>query len=186
MPYEVEMKFPLADSAELESRLAELEATVHPTIEQIDTYYNHPARDFAETDEALRVRTVNGQYVVTYKGPLVDPVTKTRHEIEIPVGDETVSGEQMKLVLENLGFTKVRDVRKTRKPFTVSWKDVPFEIVLDDVAELGTFAEIETTADSDNREAATQAIQDFARELGLENSERRSYLAMLLERDAAM
>ena len=55
MKYEVEMKFPVSDWAALEARLAELGATISAAQAECDVYFAHPARDFARTDEALRV-----------------------------------------------------------------------------------------------------------------------------------
>ena len=56
MRYEVEMKFRVADRAALESRLVELGATISVAQAEVDVYFAHPARDFARTDEALRIR----------------------------------------------------------------------------------------------------------------------------------
>ena len=50
--------------------------------EQVDTYFSHPARDFAATDEALRIRSIDQENFVTYKGPKLDATTKTRREID--------------------------------------------------------------------------------------------------------
>ena len=44
-----------------------------------------PCRDFAQTDEALRIRTVGDTSFVTYKGPKLDATTKTRRELELPL-----------------------------------------------------------------------------------------------------
>ena len=53
--YEVELKFPLASPSEMLSRLASLGAVAASPIEQVDRYFNHPARDFGDTDEAFRI-----------------------------------------------------------------------------------------------------------------------------------
>ena len=58
MHFEVEQKFALANPAAVADRLAELGATDAQTVVQVDRYFNHPARDFAQTDEALRLRRV--------------------------------------------------------------------------------------------------------------------------------
>ncbi len=86
------------------------------TVEEIDTYYNHPCRDFAETDEALRVRvrrTTNGveARVLTYKGPrkILGDV-KIREEYEVFINND----ELMKKILLSLGFHEVGIVRKVR------------------------------------------------------------------------
>ena len=43
------------DVAAFERRLAELKITIGAAVTQADRYFNHPARDFAKTDESARV-----------------------------------------------------------------------------------------------------------------------------------
>jgi adenylate cyclase class 2 len=75
--YEVEVKVE-ADHERVRERLGELEADRVGSVEQVDTYYDAPHRDFAETDEALRLRREidrdSGETTtkVTYKGPIVE------------------------------------------------------------------------------------------------------------------
>ena len=83
MHFEVEQKFALDSVAEVEQRLAHWGAG-SGVSEQSDLYFNHPARDFAKTDEALRLRSVGDEHFITYKGPKLDATTKTRQEIELP------------------------------------------------------------------------------------------------------
>jgi len=54
--YEVEVKVP-ADLEAVRDRLEALEATPRGAVVQVDTYYDAPHREFAETDEALRIRS---------------------------------------------------------------------------------------------------------------------------------
>ncbi len=184
MTYEVEMKFPLVDSASLISQLNALGAVSHKKIEQSDRYFNHPARDFAETDEVLRIRMVADRSFVTYKGPLLDAVTKTRQETEIQFGTSPGDSDRFHEMLVNLGFRPVREVKKTRTPYSFEWENREFEVVFDDVIGLGWFVEVETTVEEADRPAATDSLLRLATQLGLENSTRRSYLGMLLEADA--
>lgn len=179
--YEVELKFPLADAGPVLYRLTALGARSSPAVEQADLYFNHPARDFAKTDEALRIRSVGDHYLMTYKGPVVDSQTKTRHEIEVPLGHRQAR-DKFAEVLSLLGFRQVREVRKTRRPYHVTWHDREFEVALDDVAGLGTFIEVETFADEAGKPAAVEAILALAAELELSAAERKSYLCLLLEK----
>jgi predicted adenylyl cyclase CyaB len=83
--YEVEVKVP-ADVDRVAARLDEIGAEHIDSVEQIDTYYDAPHRNFAETDEALRIRAERHDGTeetrVTYKGPLVEAESKTREEFE--------------------------------------------------------------------------------------------------------
>jgi adenylate cyclase class 2 len=183
--FEVELKFPLADPQPVFERLAAWGASPQAAAEQCDVYFRHPVRDFAATDEALRVRSVGQQNCVTYKGPVVDSQTKTRREIEVSLADGLEACRQFTEILTCLGFQPVRRVQKRRAPWRLVWQNRDFEVALDDVTDLGTFIEIETLADEAERAAARDTILALAARLELSNPERRSYLGMLLERDAS-
>lgn len=183
MTLEVEIKFKLTDPNAVEAQLSRLNAIAEPPVEQSDRYYNHPARDFRLTDEAFRIRSVGSANCITYKGPKLDALTKTRREIEIPMADGPLAAQQMADLLIALGFQFAREVRKLRTPFRLMWQQTQYELALDRVDPLGSFLEIELIADESTRDAATNAILKLAAELGLSNPERRSYLELLEEND---
>src|SRR5689334_20107638 len=85
MQLEVEQKYPVDDHARLREQLVALGCEFHAPLEQADLYFAHPARNFAQTDEALRLRRSGDEVCITYKGPKLDPTTKTRREIELPI-----------------------------------------------------------------------------------------------------
>jgi adenylate cyclase class 2 len=181
--YEVELKFPLVDPQRVRAELDALGAEPGDALVQVDRYFNHPSRDFGETDEAFRIRQIGDENRVTYKGPKVDSRTKTRREIEIVFGESPADAERFAEMMRLLGFREVRTVRKRRLPFELTWEDREVEVSLDEVDELGTFFEIETLADDDSRDAARDAILRLAERLNLADSERKSYLCLLLEVD---
>ena len=172
--YEVELKLP-ADHEPVRERIAEMGADRRGIVEQEDTYYDHPVREFEETDEAVRVRresTDDGsRAVVTYKGPLVETESKTRREIETGVGD----GEAMDRVLRELGFEPAATVEKRRERFDHDG----YTITLDTVAGLGEYVEVET--ESETIAPAREGATDVLSELGLDPSDqiRTSYLGLL-------
>lgn len=181
MRFEVEQKHPVTDPQGVELALAGMGAQPGATIEQVDRYLAHPARDFALTDEALRLRCAGGRVLVTYKGPKVDRSTKTRREIELPLGEAGDVDAFLEL-FEALGFAAVAEVRKTRRTFHTTVGGVAVEVALDDVAGLGTFVEVEAgAAEGPELEHARQAVAEVARGLGLGEAERRSYLELLLQ-----
>ncbi|MDZ7620691.1 MAG: class IV adenylate cyclase, partial [Patescibacteria group bacterium] len=92
MQYEVEQKFPTEGFDAVRTKLRRLHARfAETTDEETDLYFNHPQRDFRETDEAFRIRRRGLANRVTYKGPKIDATTKTRRELELPLPD----GEQV-------------------------------------------------------------------------------------------
>ncbi|MBX7166737.1 MAG: class IV adenylate cyclase [Pirellulales bacterium] len=177
---EVEQKFPLADPPAFVARLGDLGVCLAEPIVQVDQYFAHPARDFAQTDEALRIRRVGSENRVTYKGPKLDAATKTRREIELPLapGDDAAAGYEALLVA--LGFRPVRAVRKARRKAELVWEGRTCEIALDEVEGLGTFTELEFQAEPAQLDATRAALTSLASRLGLSQSERRSYLELLL------
>ncbi|GAD52888.1 adenylate cyclase [Halarchaeum acidiphilum MH1-52-1] len=174
--YEVEVKVP-ADHGDVRDALESVGAEEGETVEQVDTYYDAPHRDFAETDEALRVRRVidgDGERArITYKGPKVDSESKAREEIETGVAD----GEDAGAIFEGVGFTPAATVEKTRTYFTYDG----YTVVLDDVAGLGQFVEVER--ESEDVASAREGAFDVLRRLGLDPTEqiRTSYLGLLLD-----
>ena len=182
MTFEVELKYRLSDAAAIEQRLAKAGATLDPPQSQIDRYYAHPARDFAATDEALRIRSVGDANYVTYKGPKQKTASKTRREIEIPVGEGEPARAKFAELLEALGFTPVAEVRKQRRRGTVLWNGQHVEIALDDVSGLGAFIELELIADERALAEAQACILSLAESFQLGPTERRSYLEMLREK----
>ncbi len=199
--YEVEQKYPLADVPAVEAALARLGATWHRTAAQVDRYFNHPSRDFAVTDEALRLRRTDDTLAITWKGPRLDATAKTRRELELMLAQAAVpaaagteaavpaaAGEpavQAALdrwteLLEALGFRQVREVAKRRRLATIVWQGAAIEIAIDHVAGLGDFVELELQADAAGIAAAAARVESLAQQLGCTNPERRSYLEMLL------
>ncbi len=185
MTYEVELKFPLDDSAQVISQLQQLHAERGTPVKQRDLYFAHPQRNFAQTDEALRLRSAGRRNCITYKGPILDSQTKTRREIEIPFAEGQAAAAKFRELLRLLGFREVETVVvKTRVPFHLEWEGRQWELALDDVDGLGTFLEMEILADEAQRDAARDSILRLADRLGLDNSVRKSYLCLLLQRDS--
>jgi adenylate cyclase class 2 len=162
--------------------LEELGAVFKPPVEQVDLYFDHPSRDFKQTDEALRLRQVGTANYVTYKGPKVDPHTKTRREIELPLASGPEGLAAFAELLTVLGFRRVLEVRKVRTSATLNWEGGPIEAALDDVAGLGSYVELEVVTAAHEMEGAKARLATLASRLGLSASERRGYLDLLLSK----
>ena len=183
---EVEQKFHLDDPRRFESALRSVGAAEAPIEQHADTYYRHPARDFAQTREALRIRrlvTHRGQSIalVTYKGPYLPGEVKSRPELEwrIDVGDE--GGRNFAQLLGHLGFIEALTVAKSRRPFTLDRGGRCVVVSIDDAGSLGYFSEIETIAENATVVPdCQQIVASLAADLGLDRPERRSYLTMAL------
>lgn len=182
MSYEVEVKYRCVDHDRLRRALLASGAIEHPAAEQEDIYLRHPARDFALTHEALRLRRIGLENRVTYKGPRFPGPTKTREEIEITFVGGEAAYRGLARLLELLGFEPVAAVRKRRVSFVLGDSPRLIEVTLDSVDGLGEFAEIETQARDDSELPEAQAaVLELAGRLGLEELEPRSYLRMVLD-----
>jgi adenylate cyclase class 2 len=162
---EVEMKFPVAEWKSLERQLASLGAKELDARREEDHYFNAPDRDFARTDEALRLRRAGLSNFLTYKGPKQDPQTKTRTEIEIPLAPNHEPADAMTQLLRHLGYRPVAVVEKQRRVLKV---------------DRGGFVELQILAPDEQLESARKVMLAAAADLGLNNTERRSYLELLL------
>ena len=174
---EVEVKYSISDSNSIERKLKELGAVfVNEEIEE-DYYFQHPCRDFMETDEALRIRKTHDLVELTYKGPKVSIKTKSRVEVNVRVDDANKARD----ILERLGFKVVYVVRKNRKKYRLGDN---ISISLDNVEGLGSFIEIELIAKEKDWGRAEEKIMGLARTLGLKGKPIiKSYLELLLERE---
>lgn len=188
--YEVELKVETVHEG-LPERLDSLGATRERRVEQTDTYYDAPHRDFAETDEALRIRRERPldaeatdpesdptvEVTLTYKGPLVDDSSKTRREHETGVDDAA----ELAAVLDGIGFEPAATVEKERTFYAVDG----YTVVLDSVAGLGEFVEIERRAAADDVDSVREGAVGLLESLGLDPDDgiRTSYLGLLLEEE---
>jgi adenylate cyclase class 2 len=166
--YEVELKV-RADHDPVRECLDAVGADHVETVEQEDVYYDAPDRNFAETDEALRIRTETTPETtdtrLTYKGPLVEQESKTREEAETSVAEP----EQLRAILSGLGYDPAANVRKERERYS-------FE------------GETETDGESEGEEAVEAARERATarmRDLNLDPDDqiRTSYLGLLLGAD---
>ncbi len=180
MSFEVEQKFAVSDLAPIQRQLAALGGRPDKDVLQSDQYFAHPARAFAHTDEALRIRRVGEQNRITYKGPKLDATTKTRREIELDLPSGEQAAADYRGLLEALGFHPVAEVRKHRRTWLLDWQGHAVEAALDDVDRVGTFVELEISSDEAGLDAARTALASLADKLNLSASERRSYLELLL------
>jgi adenylate cyclase class 2 len=141
------------------------------TFHEEDTYYNHPCRNFRETDEALRLRRrIGGNYRsirLTYKGPRkITMNIKSREEHEVSVEDYDTAHT----ILVKLGFHPVVSIVKDR---TIYRKD-RCEVTIDRLKPSNEiFMEIECDA---------QTIHEIASMMkDLVEPEPRTYLEIVME-----
>ncbi|ADG13561.1 class IV adenylate cyclase [Methanocaldococcus infernus] len=167
---EIEVKAKIDDKERVVKALLSLGFTFLRKEFHEDIYFNGIDRDFKETDEALRVRDSNGKYFLTYKGPKLDKISKSREEIEVEVKDK----EKMIKILEKLGFKKVRVIKKVREVYKLN----DITACIDEVEGLGLFLELEKEGSLEDVEKLLNILD----KLNLRNNIiRKSYLELLEE-----
>lgn len=177
---EVEVKYAAGDFAAVAARLASRGAVEGEPRDDADEYFNAPDRDFARTDEALRLRRIGPENRVTYKGPRRDAQTKTRTEIEVPLAPGDSAARDFARLLACLGYRPVAVVHKHRRTFHLHCEGFAVEATLDDVADVGRYIELEIVVPEESLPAARATVLRLAADLGLTAPERRSYLELLL------
>jgi len=152
-------------------------------VEHVEYYLDNPNKTFFFTSpqgykdalKYLRVRLTEKGDSICYKDFYVDAATgKTTHcdEFETNVGD----GQETLKLLENLGYSDQTLIQKKRQKYL--WGD--FEIVIDDVKDIGIFVEVELKAKEDNIKIALQRINNFLQLTGITQFRRqeRGYVSM--------
>ena len=183
--FEVEQKYAVAEMSPLIDALESLGIQWQNEVCQRDYYFNHPSRDFAITDEAVRIRIEDDEACLTYKGPKIGTKAKTRKEIELPIVEGVTAEPAIRGFLTELGFREVALVSKKRRNGVCRLNDRDVSIAIDNVEQLGSFIELELLVSDESEIAVAQSIlDDLANRVGLSSTDRRGYLDMLLEIDS--
>jgi len=174
---EVEIKVPVDDFASIREALKKTYTSFVGYSRDDDMYFNHPCRDFKNTDEALRIRNSSSEgYVVTYKGPRLQGSMKSRTELNMKIEDFN----NFLQILKQVGFEFSAHVVKVREKWTIGVASVN----LDTVEGLGKFVEVEVNVETvDNVIDAEGIINGILRTLGLEDKPtiRESYLELIMK-----
>jgi adenylate cyclase class 2 len=174
MTFEIEIKAYCDNTLEVIELLQEKGAEKLDSIYQKDIYFNHPFRDFVQTDEAFRIRTVNNSSFITYKGPKLNTESKTRSEFETSVGDfDTVYQ-----IVTHLGLFESGIVEKKREEYNLNG----ITVCVDSVVDLGNFVEFEKIGN--NIKEIESELFSMAEEFNLNRFEKKSYLQLKMEKSS--
>lgn len=178
---EVERKFHLSSEkfSELKIKLQELSGP--PTkLHQIDKIFlsrSESFKDFKRGEPVMRLRSVGGSTLLTYKRALTTNgvVDIVEHELLI---DSSLVAEAL---LREIGYHPVVQVEKDRWEYNLA----PLTICLDEVRGLGLFLEIEIMCGAEGELSVAQdKIMTMAKELGLDRSalEEKKYDQLMSEK----
>jgi adenylate cyclase class 2 len=172
VPVEIEAKMAVPDLDVVRSKLRDIGSERAGRTLETNTFFDTEDRSLLAADEGLRLRrnhdveTDADEHVITYKGPRMHGVLKSRDEVELIVA----SSEDATQLLERLGFVRMLSFEKRRE----SWKLGGCKVELDELPYLGSFVEVEGPD-----EATVLAVRE---QLGLSDRPmvKSSYIAMLM------
>lgn len=140
------------------------------SVKQTDYYLNPPEKDFSQDRiNYLRIRLREDGGSFDFHIVRNDEDTE---EYETDIEDP----QELKDILEKVGFEIYVEVRKQRKVFEIEG----FEVTLDRINDIGGFVEIETTAEDSDR----NKMYEIAEKLSLKENQKvtgKGYPDIVLE-----
>lgn len=184
MKKEIEIKMQLT-SVELDILKAWLKEKSRfvRSIHHIEYYLNNPKFSFhfdrdglKDSNDYLRIRMTEKEDSVCLKKFFPDPNVPGRHTHCDEYETEVKDGKVLLELMAQLGYTDVTIIDKIREEYMY----LDFEVVIDDVKDLGTFVEIELKKDCEDVKAGHKEIKDFIKILGITKYKElyRGYVSM--------
>lgn len=181
---EVELKFSLDEEQQcMLEKWLDAYATCKGEVFQSEDYLTNPAcaewnydNGFKDTMKTFRIRRSSKGNFVCHKYCHLGADNRVTHrdEYETKIEDPETVLAVLKALVPDLEVTHIEKIRTT-------YVYENFEIVLDDVKNVGTFVEIEMKSQIDDIEQAQQQLLDFMRFIGITHyiEYTRSYVHML-------
>ncbi len=136
----------------------------------IDEYYYDPKRSELKPDKngqlyhCLRLRQKNNEYFITYK----DDVFKGEKWIYSDEYETKVESiDTLKTIFDKLGLVKFIEINNEKETYTTD----NYEIVIENVKDLGIFMEVEYCGSSDDIDKIKKDIQTFIDNLNINVSD---------------
>jgi len=192
--FETEIKIKLRSDTETRKQLLQLGAQFKYFMHNSDKYYNfkNGEKDFAKTDEALRLRStilmdpntkqkIKETHDLTYKGPKLKTSVKSRIEYE----SEVENADMIHKIIDALGFDCVIEIPKEREVFEIKYENTQYTVLIDKIEGLsGYYLEAELmVADEKKISEAKQKLVNLVLKLGYneKDSIRESYLELVMK-----
>lgn len=180
---EIEKKFQLSEASfnRIKEKLSHL-AEFRKSSQQVDEFFTPKHRNFLEYDypyEWLRIDQRDTKTILNYTHWHPENRTPFTHcdEFETEIADPV----RLRKIFSAIDIKPLVAVDKQREVFIFNDE---LEVVLDNVKGLGFFMEIETLKDFGSVSEGTNAIFDFAKQLGLDvgKTVERGYPYLLMDK----
>ena len=165
---ETEIKLRIEDLRAVRTRLRDLGfRIIRRRIFESNVIFDQPGNPLRIAGSLLRLREAGSVCTLTYKGKSMPGKHKVREELETTVG----AAEELRLILERLGYQKVFRYDKYRTEFATDKKE---GVVVLDETPIGNYMEIE---------GSPASIDRVAKRLGFQSSKyiTESYGALYLQ-----
>jgi adenylate cyclase class 2 len=158
MAIETEIKFTVADVAELNTRLEAAGFSLQtPRSFESNVLYDTPDRSMRARTEILRIRSYAGRFTVTHKRLPDEGPGEDRHKHRIETETEVADGAALAEVFRSLGLVDAFRYEKWR----TEWSDGEGHCVVDETP-IGNYAELEGSPEWIDRAAARIGLEPSA------------------------
>ncbi|MGA2350476.1 MAG: class IV adenylate cyclase [Terracidiphilus sp.] len=155
VPIETEIKFRVADVADLSRRLEAAGFKLQtPRAFESNVLYDTPDRQMRARTEILRIRGYAGRWTVTHKRPPEAGPAEDRHKHRIETETEVTDGDALATVFLSIGLVAAFRYEKWR----AEWRDGEGHCVVDETP-IGNYAELEGPAEWIDRAAAGLGVK---------------------------
>ncbi len=158
MAIETEIKFRVADQAQLESQLVAIGfRLVTPRSFESNTLYDTADRSLRLKREILRIRNYNEKWLLTHKRIPDSGIGEDRHKHRVETETELSDGPALAEVFKSIGLIPVFEYEKWRTEWTNDQGHLHGHCVVDETP-IGTFAELEGSPEWIDRIASLLGI----------------------------
>ena len=168
---ELEASFHLDENYEqILKRIEEQGFQFSKSIVEEDTYFTDKDLSFIKDRICLRTRKTNEDFLeLTYK-PKTDNNTEKYGKREVNLKIDAKDYADTKYIIEELGYVEYVSFKKYRKIYTKIMNDFEYNIMIDEIENIGKFIELEILANTEEeKEKLHNALDNFVEKIGCKN-----------------
>ena len=146
---EVEEKYFVQDIQKLESHIKSQEFKLVSCYNETDEYFTDIDSIYVKNRTCLRLRNSNNNLELTFKGKsneFLNSYAKIEKNIEL----KTEQYDDIVDMLKNLGYYSYVFVNKNRKTYTKNIDELVYNVMIDNIENVGSFVEFEILAENFN------------------------------------
>lgn len=148
--YEVEQKFFCNNNDDLIYKVLNFNMKLVDVSYETDEYFTDIESEYIKSRTCLRIRRKNDKEMeITYKGKS-DFLNNLYAKKECNIVQDIKNYDDLVELFKNLGFYRYVCVEKARKVYSMTKEDITYNIMIDDIKDLGSFAEFEIICDKNN------------------------------------